>query len=128
MGVILKMTQKPRQGINSSEELRLAARLREAREYLGISQEAVSRQLDIPRASVSALESGKRRVSSIELQRLAALYKTPVNVLLGESDESDPLSEALFRTATGLSDQDRRQVLRFAEFLREAGPNNRTER
>ena len=120
------MTQKPRHDVDSSEELRLAARLKESREYLGISQEAVSRKLEIPRASVSALESGKRRVSSIELQRLAVLYKTTVSILLGEGNESDPLSDALYRTATGLSDQDRRQVLRFAEFLREAGPNDQS--
>ena len=122
------MTQKSQLGANSPEELQLAARLKEAREYLGISQESVSHRLHIPRASVSAFETGKRRVSSIELRQLASFYKTSVSSLLGESGQSDPLTEALYRTTTALSDQDRRQVLRFAEFLREAGPKEQTDR
>ena len=121
------MTVNPHERTNSPEELQLAARLKEARDYLGISQEAVSRQLKIPRASVSAFESGKRRVSSIELHRLAGLYKTSVSRLLGEVSQSDPIAEALYRTTTELSEQDRQQVLRFAEFLREAGPYDRPD-
>lgn len=103
-------------------EQQLAARLKEAREYLGLSQETVAQQLDIPRASVSALESGRRRVTSIELQRLARLYRTTVSALLDEDQRADPVGDALYRTATTLSDEDRQQVLRFAQFLKSAGP------
>ena len=42
------------------EQERLGALLREAREYLGLSQELVAEKLGIPRASVSAIETGKR--------------------------------------------------------------------
>lgn len=108
-------------------EQELANRLKEAREYLGISQGMVAQQLGIPRASVSALESGKRRVTSIELQRLARLYRTSVSQLLDEDESADPVERALFRTATTLSDEDRRQVLRFAEFLKAAGPYEELE-
>lgn len=108
-------------------ERELANRLREAREYLGLSQEAVAQRLGIPRASVSAFESGRRRVTSIELQRLARLYRTPVSRLLDEDESADPVETALFRTATTLSDEDRRQVLRFAEFLKAAGPYEEPE-
>jgi DNA-binding XRE family transcriptional regulator len=44
--------------------------VREAREYVGLSQEAVAKALGIPRPSVSSMESGKRKVSMIELQQL----------------------------------------------------------
>ena len=103
-------------------EQQLAARLKEARDYLGLSQETVAQQLDIPRASVSAFESGRRRVTSIELQRLARLYRTTVSALLDEEQRGDPVGEALYRTATTLSDEDRQQVLKFAQFLKTAGP------
>ena len=103
-----------------SEQQQLASRLREAREYVGLLQEDVARALDIPRASVSALESGKRRVSSLELRRLARLYRRPVGWLLGEDLDID-MSEPLFRATASLSANDKEQVLRFAEFLAGAG-------
>ena len=102
------------------EQQELGARLREAREYVGLLQEDVARALGIPRASVSALESGKRRVSSLELRRLARLYRRPVGWLLGEDLDIDP-SAPLFRATADLSDNDKEQVLRFAEFLAGAG-------
>ena len=43
----------------------LGERLREAREYVGLSQETVANALTIPRPSVSDMESGKRKVSMI---------------------------------------------------------------
>ena len=105
---------------DASEQQKLGARLREAREYVGLVQEDVARALDIPRASVSTIESGKRRVSSLELRRLARLYRRPVGWLLGEDVEID-LAEPLFRATAALSENDKRQVLRFAEFLAGAG-------
>lgn len=103
----------------------LGERLREAREYVGLSQEAVANELQIPRPSVSAMESGKRKVSMIELQHLARLYKRPYAYFLGEEDDSwqenDATVKALFRATRGLSEHDREQVVRFAEFLRSAG-------
>ncbi len=99
----------------------LARRLRESREYLGLSQEVVADRLGVPRASVSAMEAGKRKVSSMELRDLARLYRTSVEQLLGEIPDQDPVVGALYRTARSLTREDREQVLRFAEFLRSAG-------
>jgi transcriptional regulator with XRE-family HTH domain len=111
------------------EQLQLAQRLREARTYLGLSQEFVAEQLGIPRASMSAMESGKRKVTGLEIKQLATLYKRPVTYFLDVDDSGnqhgvgmpDETSRALFRTARDLTDQDREQVLRFAQFLRQAG-------
>ena len=105
----------------ADEAQTLAARLRESREYLGLSQESVAEHLGVPRASVSAMEAGKRKVSSMELRDLARLYRTSLEHLLGEEPEHDPIVGALYRTAKDLRSEDREQVLRFAEFLRAAG-------
>jgi transcriptional regulator with XRE-family HTH domain len=105
-------------------EERLGLRLREAREYLGLSQEFVAEQLGLPRPSISAIEAGKRKVSSRELAGFARLYKRPVPELLEEEEQAGPLDEsvtALFRTTRELTEDDRQQVLRFAQFLRSAG-------
>ena len=105
----------------ASEEMALARRLREAREYIGLLQEDVAAALDIPRASVSAIESGKRRVSSLELRRLGRLYRRPVAWLLGEEGAEVDMDAPLYRATAALSAQDKEQVLRFAEFLAGAG-------
>ena len=73
------------------------------------------------------MEAGKRKVSSLELKQLARLYKRPVTYFLAEDDEeqleglADDALRPLFRTTRELSEQDREQVLRFAQFLRHAG-------
>jgi hypothetical protein len=67
------------------------------------------------------METGKRKVSSMELRDLARLYRTSVQHLLGEEPEQDEVVGALYRTAKDLKREDREQVLRFAEFLRAAG-------
>lgn len=64
----------------STEEL--ARRLKEARERAGLTQEEVARHLDLPRSAVALLETGKRKVSGLELARLAYLYgRSPADFL-----------------------------------------------
>ncbi len=105
----------------------IAQRLREAREYLGLSQGIVANAIGVPRPSISMMESGQRKVSADELRKLAKLYRKPYEHFLGEevvgeTTESAESVTALFRAAKDLSENDRLQVLRFAEFLRDAGP------
>jgi transcriptional regulator with XRE-family HTH domain len=110
--------------VGAEEYASMGARLRQAREFLGISQEAVAEALGVPRASVSAMESGRRKVSSLELRDLARLYKRPLDWFYGAEDEpivEDETVSALFRAAKNLNQEDKEQVLRFAEFLKGAG-------
>jgi transcriptional regulator with XRE-family HTH domain len=96
----------------------VAERIRAERDYLGLNQEQVAKVLGIPRAAVSAIETGRRKVSSVELARLAALFGTTPDRLLGAELEGDPTDVQLYRATQALSDNDKAQVLRFAEFLR----------
>ena len=80
----------------------LASRLRDARQAAGVTQEAAAEALGIPRTAVVQLESGNRSVSTLELARLANLYRRTVTSLLDDespSDEADALV-ALFRAAS----------------------------
>jgi transcriptional regulator with XRE-family HTH domain len=103
----------------------LSQRLREAREYLGLSQEFVADQLGIPRAAVSAIETAKRKVSSLELKKLAKLYRRPYDYFLGTdgdvSDAEESVVAALYRTTKNLNQVDKEQLLKFAQFLEQAG-------
>jgi len=102
----------------------MGARLREAREFLGFSQEVVAEALGVPRASVSAMESGRRKVSSLELRDLARLYKRPLEFFYddkGGDAVEDEATQALFRATRNLTRDDKEQVVRFAEFLKGSG-------
>lgn len=106
---------------DETEAVALADRIRAERQYIGMSQAEVAQVLGIPRAAVSALETGRRRVTGLELKRLSELFGTSGDRLLGRDQVEDATTTALFRTAKSLSDADKQQVLRFAEFLRGAG-------
>ena len=131
------MPQKGNQHHPSKDQIdrdRLAQRLKEAREYLGLSQEYVAQQTRMPRPAISEIEAGRRRVESLELRRLASLYGRPLSYLLEEG--ADPAQQAdtevelkLRHTAKGLPSEDVEEVVRFAEYLRhkkqaEAGIRN----
>jgi len=102
----------------------LGERLRRSREYLGLSQGDVGQHMGLSRPAITNIEAGRRKVSTFELAGLAKLYRQPYEYFLGEVPEAaeDRMTNALFRTARELSDRDRAQVLRFAQFLRNAGP------
>ena len=101
------------------ERSRLAEKLRQAREYLNLSQEEVAKALGIPRAAISLIESGQRRVEALELKKFAGIYERPVSYFTGEEHVPKLPEEVehLARTATKLSSRDREELSRFAEFL-----------
>jgi transcriptional regulator with XRE-family HTH domain len=110
--------------MEDNENLRrtIASRLKETREYLGLSQQTVADHVGMPRAAVSAIESGKRKVDTMELERFSKLYKYPVSYFYGdEQDDDDPTVQLLARTTKDLSASDREQVLKFAQFLKNMG-------
>lgn len=107
-----------------SDARALAVRLRDTREYLGLSQQFVSEQSGIPRSAISDIERGVRKVDSIELKQLSRLYRYPIEYFLGgdEGDAADAETvQALARAAGELTKEDQQEVLRFANFLRHYG-------
>lgn len=104
------------------QRLEMAARLREAREYLGMSQEEVAAALELSRPAVTNIESGSRKVEAVELERLARLYGRTVEYFLrGDQPQLDAKVAFAARTLQGLSNKDLEEVARFAEFLRSSG-------
>jgi transcriptional regulator with XRE-family HTH domain len=104
-----------------AERAKLGERLREAREYLQLSQDEVARALGIPRAAMSLIESGQRKVDALELKKLAEIYQRPLSYFTGGEGKTSKLPtevEHLARKAAALSDRDRAELSRFAEFLK----------
>lgn len=99
----------------------LCERLREAREYLGFSQDQVATFLGVSRSALSLMETGQRKVDALELKKLAGLYKRPVGFFTGEAAEEVSFGtdvKHLARQVAELSPEDREELGRFAEFLR----------
>lgn len=104
----------------------LSQRLKETREYLGLSQQYVSEQTGISRVAISQIECEKRKVDSLELEKLAALYKYPVSYFLGKAEEDSHVN-IIARATKGLSNEDLEQVVKYAEFLRGLGQSRKSK-
>jgi transcriptional regulator with XRE-family HTH domain len=98
----------------------LAERLKSVREYLNFSQQYVSERTGLPRSAISDIERGERKVSTLELQRLANLYGYRAAYFLDGDDAGalDGPATALAREASDLSAEDQQEVQRFIELLR----------
>ena len=113
-----------------NDRRKIGRRLRDMREYLGLSQDEVARVLKMPRPAISLIESGDRKVDALALKRFADLYQQSVDHFITEPSDSAktkgvsllpraPRDVAdLARTASRLSPADRVELARFAEFLR----------
>lgn len=115
------MTTKSNLEDVSDDRKQLGERLKEAREYLGFSQDQVATFLGVPRSAISLIEAGQRKVDAIELKKLAGLFKRPVSHFTGEKveeifDAADV--QHLARKVSSLSEGDREELNRFADFLR----------
>lgn len=100
----------------------LAKRLRFARETADLSQQAVADAIGVPRTAITQMEAANRSVSTLELTRLAALYRRPVTWFLDETTgvEEEDVLVALHRVEAGL-EQDphvREQVERCLTLCR----------
>jgi Zn-dependent peptidase ImmA (M78 family)/DNA-binding XRE family transcriptional regulator len=82
----------------------LAARLKGARDAVGLTQEDVAEKLSLPRTAIVQIEGGGRAVSSLELAQMAELYQREFGDFLADSlpaQDTDPLF-VLHRIAPGL--------------------------
>ncbi|WP_327250946.1 helix-turn-helix domain-containing protein [Streptomyces sp. NBC_01244] len=107
-------------GAEAEQRSHLGRRLKETREYLGLSQQQVSERTGIVRSAVSDIERGVRRVEVMELKKLARLYRLSVSYFLDEDEAADAGEHALAglpRTKQPLSEGDRIEVARFIQYL-----------
>lgn len=108
----------------------LGRRIRQAREDATLSQDVVALHLGLTRSAVSLIESGKRKVDSLELRSFSRLVSRSVAFFLDDETatvEDQPLdddapTDILFSTNQIVDiSQDRSQIKRFAQFHQEFG-------
>src|SRR5258708_1898765 len=105
----------------------IGERLREAREYLGLTQDAVADMARLSRSAISQIESGQRGLDANELKRFADIYQRPVSYFIGETTPASLPKEIehLARAASELRPKDRAELKRFAEFLKDRASANK---
>ncbi len=90
----------------------LSAKLRRARENLGLTQEALAKAVGLSSEFISNLESGKKLPSLGSLQRLAGYLKKEISYFL---EEKEAAFEILFREKEGQKET-RAALLNFKKF------------
>lgn len=103
----------------TDDDTALAGRLRTIRERLGFSQDDVASLTGQPRPVVSNWESGVRRPNSHQLDKLAKIYRTSLDELLGGRSQPKPDFESLMFRDAGerLDTKGRFEIQRFLAFL-----------
>ncbi len=102
--------------------LKLADRLRQARDDAGLTQEQAADYLSIRRPAIAEIEAGKRAVKSDELVRLAQLYGRSLKWLVqGAETAEERMAGALFRAGEPTSPLLKREAAKLARRCRLLG-------
>ena len=113
----------------------LGARLRRYRRSKGWTQEELASKLGLDRSSVACYEGGRRTPDIETIKKLSGLFGLSIDVLCGWSVapetlvvRGDPDIDVWLRSTKDLSDADREELLRFADWLRSRPPKGVTRR
>lgn len=105
----------------------VAERIREARKLAGLSQRQVADILGLHRPSVSEMEAGNRRVTAVELAKLAEIFDVSVAWLLGDAPDElegdDPRLQLAARELSKLKPEDLDRLLRLLAKMRGVAEN-----
>ena len=82
----------------------LGARLRQARDSAGLTQDQVGRELGISRSAVTLIENGTRAVNSLELDRLAFLFGRDIRDFFSAEFGAENALAGLFRRNRDIAD------------------------
>ena len=93
----------------------LNERLKKLRKELKLSQEYVAGVLGIHRTTITAIETGVRKVTAEELKAFSELYGVTTDELLYEK-ELDKDTKMFARTFSELSDLDKKEIMNLIEF------------
>ena len=99
-------------------------RLKELRESHNLSQQSFANIINVSQSTVGMWESGKRTPDSEMLAKIADYFDVSVDYLIGRSseysvnDELKGVDFALYNETKELNDSQKKDVLKFVQFLK----------
>jgi transcriptional regulator with XRE-family HTH domain len=94
-------------------------RLAKIREDAGYTQSSLAREVGISQSAISQIEAGERNPSYETIRQIAEAMKLSPAYLVGAEVEGLTESERiLFRQYRGMSDEAKRELEQFADYLR----------
>ena len=96
--------------------MKMHERLRSYRKELGLSQDYISKLLDVSRTTITAIESGERKVSSDELRLFSEIYGVSSDEILTGRQTFDSDTKMFARTFSTLSENDKREIMYLIDF------------
>lgn len=106
----------------------IANRISLARERAGLTQNQLAKLLNIPRPSVTEIESGKRKVSAEELISMSDIFEVDINWLAGKgenkSDEQRDKIQLAARNLSGLKSEDIDKIVDLLNSLKPKGDSH----
>ena len=93
-------------------------KLRNARVRIGITQDYVAKQLNVPRTAVVQMESGSRKIASDELSTLCDIYGLSADYVLDRTTDN-PSVRFIARSFESLSEEDQQEIASLIEFKKE---------
>lgn len=98
-----------------------ADKIKELRKLRGKSQYKLAKDLNVAQPTVASWEKGTRTPTFATLQLVADYFDVSIDYLLDREQEEiseDDFQYALFNESKDLSDEDKRQLLDMAKFLK----------
>lgn len=98
----------------------IGSRIRTAREAAGLSQLQLAKELDFETSTaVSLIESGDRKVTAENLERIAAILHKDISFFLDAEERKTTDVKVALRADKDLSKADQNAILRFIDLAKQ---------
>ena len=91
-------------------------RLKAYRKALGLSQEYVAKQIGVPRTTITAIESGERKVLANEIDLFSNIYGVTIERILHGEEKKKSDIKMFARAFSGLSENDKKEIMNLIDF------------
>lgn len=108
----------------------VSERIKKRRGKLGMTQTQLAKAAQLTPAAISQFESGARKPAFDTLSSLADALKVTTDYLLGKKEQgyddllADPKVSVMFRGIMKLSEEDKKTMLEFYQFLSNKNDNS----
>lgn len=103
---------------------KIGERLRQLREYMGLTQNQVASILEVGRDAIIRIEKGIRKIDIQELAKFSKLYSISIDELIKNETENQYKQEMFARGFSSLSDKDKKEILDLIKYKNMIKSNN----